>query len=83
MIYNFYSVRDQLVGFMTPVLEVNDSVAVRNFTHAVKNKDSLMYSHSKYYDLYRIGVFDSDTGKIDSVLPDLICSGSSVLIDKE
>lgn len=80
MKFNVYSIRDSKTGFLSPTFEVNDAVAMRNFEHAVVNSDSVLFSHARDFDLYKIGTFDSDTGKILSLeLPINLCSGSSCL----
>lgn len=77
MKYNVYSIRDNLTGFLTPTFDVNDASAVRNFQHAMRNPQSLLNSHAQDYDLYRIGVFDQDTGSIESIVPVMVCAGAS------
>ncbi len=78
MKYNIYSIRDVHTGFMSPAIDQNDACAVRNFDHAAKQTQSLMYSHTKDYDLFCIGTFDSDTGSIESCTPRLVVSGASL-----
>lgn len=64
MIYGVYSIRDVKTGFMTPTIEVNDEAAVRNFSHAVVNSDSILFSFATDFALYRIGSFDSDSASL-------------------
>lgn len=64
MIYGVYSVRDVKTGFMTPTIEVNDASAIRNFSHAVVNSDSILASYASDFALYRIASFDSDSAVI-------------------
>ncbi len=74
-----YSIRDNLTGFLTPVVEQNDNSARRNFEHAIAQPQSLMNSHVSDYDLYKIGLFDTDTGLIENISPiELVVSGGSV-----
>lgn len=61
---NMYVIRDQRTTYMTPSVDYNDQSAVRNFEHAVLNKDSLFNSHAEDYSLYRIGEYDNQTGRI-------------------
>lgn len=77
-----YSIRDDLTGFMTPVIDQNDATALRNFTMACSvvdsSKSSLMTFRPSDYSLYRIAVFDSDTGIIEPLVPiELVARGSS------
>lgn len=81
MILSIYSVRDELVGFMTPTLEQNDATAMRNFLMAcdsAKRDSSLMAFAPSHYTLFKIGSFDSSTGQIFPVTPiENVCSGAS------
>uniref|UniRef100_A0AAU8B1E1 Nonstructural protein n=2 Tax=unclassified Microvirus TaxID=338099 RepID=A0AAU8B1E1_9VIRU len=72
MKYKMYSIRDVKTGFMTPALETNDAVAIRNFQHAVMNSDSVLFSHAKDFALYSVGSFDSETGTLEPHMPVLI-----------
>lgn len=73
---NLYVIRDQRTSYMTPSVDYNDASAVRNFEHAVLQKDSLFNSHAEDYSLYRIGVFDNETGRISAEeLPVLVLDG--------
>ncbi|UPW41033.1 nonstructural protein [Sigmofec virus UA08Rod_5707] len=82
MIFQIYSVRDALSGFMTPVIEQNDAIAMRNFALACdrsRSSNSLMVFRPRDFSFYRIGTFDSDSGLIVPVTPpDLVCDGLSV-----
>lgn len=69
MKYGVYAMRDVKVGFLTPSVDVNDESAIRNFTHAVVNSDSILFSHAKDFALYRIGTYDSDVGTLDPQMP--------------
>lgn len=80
MMFEVFSIRDSKVGFMNPTFEINCQVAVRNFVHAVQNSDSVLFSHARDFDLYRIGRFDSEQGRmIPDDIPELVCSGASCL----
>lgn len=83
MIFSVYSIRDVLTGFMTPVLEQNDAVAMRNFSLACSTQakdSSLMRFRPADYSLYRIAQFNSEDGSIRSLDPiELVCTGDSVV----
>lgn len=73
---NVYVIRDQRTTYMTPTFDYSDQSAVRNFEHAVLNKDSLFNTHSEDFCLYRIGQYDNHTGLITAeVEPVLILDG--------
>ncbi len=66
MIYGLYSIRDAKTAFMPLTVDVNDASACRNFEHAVRQPESLLYSHPADYALYRVGSFDTDSGVVTS-----------------
>lgn len=68
MILGVYSIRDSKTGFLSPTFELNDAVAMRNFRHAQQG-DTILKSHSVDFSLYKIGRFDTDTGKIEMMFP--------------
>lgn len=59
-----YAIRDARSGFLQPTFELNDAIAVRNFHHACMNSDSILFSHAADFSLYRLGSYDSDSGRI-------------------
>lgn len=80
MIFGVYAIRDVRSGFMTPAVEPNDAVAHRNFAHAVQNSESILFTHSSDFTLFKIGTYDSDSGKITPLeLIEVVCSGTDVL----
>lgn len=80
MIFGVYSIRDVKSGFMQPTVEMNDAIAHRNFSHAVQNVDSVLFSHFKDFALYKIGTFDSETGAVTALpLVELVCEASDCL----
>uniref|UniRef100_A0AAU8AXJ1 Nonstructural protein n=1 Tax=Dulem virus 121 TaxID=3145598 RepID=A0AAU8AXJ1_9VIRU len=72
-----YVIRDQRTSFMTPTFDYNDASAVRNFEHAVQQKESLFFSHPEDYSLYKIGDYDMDTGVITPIMSSLLVDGKS------
>lgn len=82
MIFSIYSIKDQFTGFLTPSFDQNDSSAKRNFSFALGRSDLLLGSFPQHYDLYCLGTFDSDTGCIVPISPELVCSGSYLLKQK-
>ncbi len=72
-----YVMRDARTTYMQPTFDMNDASAIRNFEHALSQKDSLLFSHPEDYSLYRIGSYDAETGVIDSEVGKLLCDGKS------
>lgn len=79
MILGLYSIKDAKTGFMTPVLEQNDASALRNFSHAVNQTDSLMYDSPNDFTLFKVADFDTDVGIRGISCPLLIADASEVL----
>lgn len=72
--YPVYSVRDNKVGFGNPMLDNNDATATRNFSYALQS--GVMSHAPQDYDLYRIGIFDPESGMITcDKAPEFIISG--------
>lgn len=69
MIYGLYSIRDVKTGFMTPVMEVNDAAATRNFYHSVQNSEGILFTYAQDFTLYRIADFNSETGQLVPLVP--------------
>lgn len=78
MKFNVYCMRDEMTGFLTPTFEQNDNVAIRNFKFAMNRPDTLLFANAKHFDLYCIGTFDTESGKIESIEPELIVNGLAV-----
>lgn len=75
-----YSIRDVRNGFLTPIIEVSDSSAIRNFSFTVMNGTNLMNTFSGDYDFYKIGEFDTDVGLISPITPiEFLVSADSVV----
>lgn len=81
MIFKVFSIRDRLTGFMTPVLEQSDAVAIRNFRMACdvqKRDQSIMAFNPSDFSLYHIADFDSESGLLTPVQPlDFLCHGDN------
>lgn len=82
MILGIYCIRDAKVGWLTPTVDQNDATAARNFVHAMKNSQSILYTHPKDFDLWKIGQFDTDKGQIESLFPgSLVFEGASADVE--
>lgn len=68
MIFGVYGVRDVKSGFLTPTVEVNDEVAIRNFAYGVQHNE-MFSDFASDYSFYALGEFDSDTGALKSCTP--------------
>lgn len=83
MKFSMYSIRDSLSGFMTPVIEQNDAIAMRNFQMACDvhqlPADSLMRWKPDDFTLFKIAEFDSEFGTVSPIVPPVVvCSGLSL-----
>lgn len=75
MIYKVYAMRDKLLGFGVPVVDMNENSARRSFRLRVQN-DSLISGAPADFDLYELGDYDSESGKVIGYdAPKFICNG--------
>ena len=79
MIYGLYSIKDSKTGYMTPVLEQGDAVALRNFSSAVNQQESIIRQYPNDSSFYKLANFDTDTGIVPIPAPVLIVDASEVL----
>lgn len=80
MLYPVFSYRDNKAWFGQPVIDNNDESAIRGFAYAINNRDGIMNFSPSDFDLYKIGIFDSEKGTIEPINPiQLVVSGSSVV----
>lgn len=76
MFYSVYAVKDEVIGFNAPALQVNDAAAMRSFAEVFKDVHS-----PTDYSLWCLGSFDTDTGYIDSFdMPKLVCRATDFAI---
>lgn len=76
---NVYTVRDKLIGYTGPMAFKDDKVAIRWFESFCKAKKEQEYTETKYFDLYRIGQFNNETGEIIPVTPtELVREGEQI-----
>lgn len=79
---NVYSVFDELSGFMGPVVDINDSVATRNFSYMISNSKEYA-ANAKDYSLYFVGEFDEKTGLMSPCTPPKLLMRASDCINGE
>lgn len=80
MKYGIYSIRDKLTTFMSPVIDMSDGSAIRNFARAINTPDGLMDFSPADFDLYKIGEFNDESGEVTCVNPvQFVASGNSLV----
>ncbi len=83
MKYGIYSIRDAAAHvFTAPTIDLTDESAIRGFSQAVNNKDSLMNFCPSDFALYRIGVLNVEAGIIDPVSPPEMLVAGDRLVDR-
>jgi len=82
MIQKMYAVRDTATDqFGSIMLLINNGHAARSFTDQVNenDKNNPLYNHSEDYELYYLGDYNTDTGKIQTTNePEMIIRGKDV-----
>lgn len=59
------AVRDSAAAaFMRPFFVPTVGLALRSFQDEVNNKESPMHQHPADYELFQVGTFDEDSGKL-------------------
>ena len=76
-IYTVYDIKAQV--FMNPMFTFNHEAAIRTFTDCVNQQDHAFYQHPEDYQLFFLGTYDQDTGKITPVGPEHIADGHFVV----
>jgi hypothetical protein len=80
---SLYSVRDNKVSaYGKPFPEANNIQATRGLQIAVNTKEIQLSIFPEDFDLYKVGVFDDQTGEITTQKPEFIISAVS-LVKKE
>lgn len=64
MKFGVYAVRDLKVGFQSVTIQPNDAVAARGFESTVLSSDSVLFTHSEDFSLFKLGEFDQDSGRL-------------------
>lgn len=76
-----FSVKDRASdAFGVPMFMAHVGLAIRSFTDEVNREDSAnqLYQHSDDFDLYELGMFDTDSGEFDCFVPRLLTRGKDV-----
>lgn len=79
---NIYGVKDVAVNaFHMPMFFQSDKACVRALGDAVNTpkEDNIYYKHPEHFDLYKIGVFDEETGVIAGHAPEFIVGCDSLV----
>lgn len=76
MKYGLYAMRDSATRqFLSITTDVNNDVAMRNFDFAMMNNAQLKFRPSDFA-LYRIGVYDTESGNIEVEQPECLRLGT-------
>jgi len=80
MIYQVTAVRDRAANiFMRPFTVNHLGQAIRAFADELNQKENVtMYQHPDDFDLYHIGTYDDETGKVTPCDPHQIAIGKQL-----
>lgn len=59
-----YSIKDKLSDFQGVMTIRDDEMALRIFEGYCRKQKAENYSDAKYYDLYKVGEYDSESGVV-------------------
>lgn len=66
--YKLYNIYDKISGqYTAPFIQLNDILAMRYFNKVINNPNNL--SEPTDYELYLIGEYDANVGKIELITP--------------
>lgn len=83
MRYLLISIKDRAIDAFQPVASVRaEGEAIRSFQDAVNNpQNATIYAHPDDYDLYLVGYFDDNSGKLEQLeQPRQLALGKQVAI---
>lgn len=82
--YPVFSIRDTKVGFDTQfIVQANEGAAKRGFSYMINNPQSMTSYAPADFQLFKVAVFDTESGIIESVNPpEFVISGESVFNEK-
>ena len=79
MTYPVFSIRDLKGDFYSPRIDQNEPSAVRWFSQMVNAPDTTMNFSPRDFQFFRIGDFDSETGRLNPLdFPQLVVSAIDV-----
>lgn len=80
-----FAVRDRaLNAYMQPFFVASAGVAVRSFSDEVNRTESPMNGHPEDYDLYHLGFYSEDTGRMEPLdAPRMVAVGKDVIRQRE
>lgn len=71
-----YAIKDKMGEFNFPFTQLNKAVATRTFADACNNQQSNIYKIAGDMELYELGDFSTETGKIEPKIPEKIADGA-------
>lgn len=78
-----FSIKDSKANaFQQPFFERTEGTATRALAQTMKEKNNFS-EYAEDYDLYQIGEFNDDTGKIEAMVPKHISSLAAILAQLE
>lgn len=86
MLLKIFAVRDNAVGaFSNPMFLMAKGQAIRSFTDEVNRAadDNIMFRHPDHFELWHLGEFDTDSGRIDVIQPVQVVTAREVVIVKQ
>ena len=74
-----FALRDAKSVFLSPIVEANAEIAIRGVENALRDKNSLLYTHAQDFDLWELGEIDLEDGIITPTVPiKLVASVASI-----
>lgn len=81
MLLEIFSIKDKIINtYKTPFYAINRNEAIRLVRNAASDTNSLLHKNPEDFELYAVGIFDDETGKITTeMVPDYVMAVNSVV----
>lgn len=84
MKYPVFCIRDSTKNSFDPqfLIQENQQTALRSFSFMINSSNTIPNFAPNDFGLFQIGFFDTESGQFESMLPEFIVNGGSVIIEK-
>ena len=70
-----YAIYDTAASIYTPTFAEADGIVTREFSDLCNNPESPYGQHPEDYSIFRLGLFDDQTGKLDDEINTFLATG--------
>lgn len=75
-----YAIYDKMTGYMVPTCQQNDEQAIRAFAYDVNSQEmTLIKANPDDFQLEKVGTYDTDTGEVCGISPEVLTTAGHIL----